>query len=91
MSHRFREGAEAGIDVLAAHVVFVAHVADEALVSGKGLNAAVLGEGADVGRGVVLDHLDGLGDGSRGGGVAQAPAGHGVALGKAVDGDGQVV
>ena len=86
-----RDGAEAGVNVLAAHVIFVAHVADEALVSRKGLNASILGERADVGSGVVLNHLDGLGNGSRGCGIAQAPSGHGVTLGKAVDGDGQVV
>ena len=40
---------------------------------------------------MVLNHLDGLGNGCRSCGIAQAPSGHGVALGEAVDGDGQVV
>ena len=82
---------KAVVDVVTAEVVLLPQVIDEALVTGEGLDGTILGKGGGVGGGVVLNELDVLSDVLGSGGVTEAPAGHGVALGEAVDGDGDVV
>ena len=49
-------------------------------------DGAELGEGGGIGSGVALDGVDRISDGLGRGGVAKAPAGHGVGLAETVDG-----
>ena len=72
----------------AAGVVFVDHGANVLVAAGDGRGGGVLGDGVGVGRGMALEGGHGLDDLLGAGGVADAPAGHGIGLGNAVDDDG---
>ena len=55
-------GGKTAVYVLAAEVVLLAKIRDEALVTGESLDGTVLAEGGGVGGRVVLDELDVFGN-----------------------------
>ena len=69
----------------AAHVVLFPHLLDLVVALPQGHDGGVLAGGGGAHDGALVDLGHSAEDGFRPAGVAQPPAGHGVALGKAVD------
>src|SRR5206468_3168816 len=58
---------------------------------GQGGDRSFLGEGSWIAGAMALDGINGLGNGLRSGQIAEAPASHGISLGKPVNDYGMLV
>ena len=83
-------GVQSGMNIIPALFEGGNHGRNIVLGAFQRRKSGLLGNGVGAGGGLALDCDDALGDIASCGGITDAPAGHGIGLGKAVDGDGSI-